>query len=168
LYTILLVDDRRKNDWYGRTRNSRWPKSLEDLDSLILFVEGKYQVRLDRHFLAVIPIKRSMGLQDADGIVTQPVFPILLQIIESVFHEQVPVEGDYFADVIKRGHSILIGLTAGVIAKSVMHEHMTIFWTIVLGIIGSILGGGVTHMFSRRQTNDIIPPASFCPHWARS
>ena len=30
---------------------------------LILFVEGKYQVRLDRHFLAVIPIKRSMGLQ---------------------------------------------------------------------------------------------------------
>jgi len=26
---------------------------------------------------------------------------------------------------------------------------MTIFWTIVLGIIGSIIGGGVTHMFSR-------------------
>jgi len=44
---------------------------------------------------------------------------------------------------------VLIGLVAGVIAKSVMHVHMTIFWTIVLGIIGSILGGGVTHMFSR-------------------
>jgi uncharacterized membrane protein YeaQ/YmgE (transglycosylase-associated protein family) len=26
---------------------------------------------------------------------------------------------------------------------------MTIFWTIVLGIIGSILGGAITHMFSR-------------------
>ena len=29
-----------------------------------------------------------------------------------------------------------------------MHVHMTIFWTIVLGIIGSIIGGAVTHMFS--------------------
>ena len=44
---------------------------------------------------------------------------------------------------------ILVGLIAGVIAKSVMHAHMTIFWTIVLGIIGSIIGGAVTHMFSR-------------------
>jgi len=42
----------------------------------------------------------------------------------------------------------LVGLIAGVIAKSVMHVHMTIFWTIVLGIIGSILGGAVTHMFA--------------------
>ena len=30
-----------------------------------------------------------------------------------------------------------------------MHVNITIFWTIVLGIIGSIIGGGVTHMFSR-------------------
>ncbi len=30
---------------------------------------------------------------------------------------------------------IVVGLLAGVIAKSVMHVHMTIFWTIVLGII---------------------------------
>ena len=44
---------------------------------------------------------------------------------------------------------ILVGLVAGVIAKTVMHEHLTIFWTIVLGIIGSIIGGAVTHMFSR-------------------
>jgi uncharacterized membrane protein YeaQ/YmgE (transglycosylase-associated protein family) len=42
---------------------------------------------------------------------------------------------------------ILIGLISGVVAKSVMHVHITIFWTIVLGIIGSILGGAVTHMF---------------------
>jgi len=43
---------------------------------------------------------------------------------------------------------IVVGLIAGVIAKSVLHVHMTIFWTIVLGIIGSIIGGAVTHMFS--------------------
>jgi len=53
---------------------------------------------------------------------------------------------------------ILIGLISGVIAKSVMHVHMTIFWTIVLGIIGSILGGAVTHMFSR-PTDERYHPA---------
>ena len=41
---------------------------------------------------------------------------------------------------------LLIGLIAGFFAKSVMHVHMTLFWTIVLGILGSILGGGITHM----------------------
>jgi uncharacterized membrane protein YeaQ/YmgE (transglycosylase-associated protein family) len=53
---------------------------------------------------------------------------------------------------------VLIGLIAGVIAKSVMHVHITIFWTIVVGIIGGILGGGVTHMFSR-PTNERYHPA---------
>src|ERR1035437_5409333 len=53
---------------------------------------------------------------------------------------------------------ILIGLISGVIAKSVMHVHITIFWTIVLGILGSIVGGGVTHMFSR-PTNERYHPA---------
>jgi uncharacterized membrane protein YeaQ/YmgE (transglycosylase-associated protein family) len=53
---------------------------------------------------------------------------------------------------------ILIGLISGVIAKSVMHVHITIFWTIVLGILGSIIGGGVTHMFSR-PTNERYHPA---------
>jgi uncharacterized membrane protein YeaQ/YmgE (transglycosylase-associated protein family) len=53
---------------------------------------------------------------------------------------------------------ILIGLISGVIAKSVMHVHMTVFWTIVLGVIGSIIGGAVTHMFSR-PTNERYHPA---------
>jgi len=53
---------------------------------------------------------------------------------------------------------VLIGLISGVIAKNVMHVHMTLFWTIVLGIIGSIVGGGVSHMFSR-PTNQRFHPA---------
>ena len=52
---------------------------------------------------------------------------------------------------------IIVGLIAGVVAKSVMHVHMTIFWTIVLGIIGSIIGGAVTHMFSRSVTGRFHP-----------
>jgi uncharacterized membrane protein YeaQ/YmgE (transglycosylase-associated protein family) len=53
---------------------------------------------------------------------------------------------------------VLIGLISGVIAKDVMHVHITIFWTVVLGIIGGIVGGGVTHMFSR-PTNERYHPA---------
>jgi len=52
---------------------------------------------------------------------------------------------------------ILVGLLAGVIAKSVMHTHMTIFWTIVLGVVGSILGGAVTHIFSRPRNERYHP-----------
>ncbi|HEY6250687.1 MAG TPA: GlsB/YeaQ/YmgE family stress response membrane protein [Candidatus Angelobacter sp.] len=52
---------------------------------------------------------------------------------------------------------VLIGLIAGLIAKSAMHTHMTIFWTIVLGIIGSIVGGGISHMFSRSSDKRYHP-----------
>jgi uncharacterized membrane protein YeaQ/YmgE (transglycosylase-associated protein family) len=53
---------------------------------------------------------------------------------------------------------VLVGLIAGVIAKSVMHVHMTISWTIVLGILGSVIGGAVTHLLSRPR-NDRYHPA---------
>ena len=53
---------------------------------------------------------------------------------------------------------ILVGLIAGVIAKSAMHVHMTLFWTIVLGIIGSLLGGAITHIFSQ-PGNERFHPA---------
>jgi uncharacterized membrane protein YeaQ/YmgE (transglycosylase-associated protein family) len=53
---------------------------------------------------------------------------------------------------------ILIGIISRFIAKSVMHVQMTIFWTIVLGVIGSIPFGAVTHIFSR-PTNERYHPA---------
>ena len=53
---------------------------------------------------------------------------------------------------------ILVGLIAGVIAKSVMHVHMLLIWTIVLGIIGGILGGAVTHLF-KPPTSERFHPA---------
>jgi uncharacterized membrane protein YeaQ/YmgE (transglycosylase-associated protein family) len=53
---------------------------------------------------------------------------------------------------------ILVGLIAGLIARTAMHTHMTLFWTIVLGVIGSILGGAITHIFSR-PTNERYHPA---------
>jgi len=51
----------------------------------------------------------------------------------------------------------LIGFISGLIAKDFMHVRMTIFWTIVLGIIGSIIGGGVAHMFSRPRNERYHP-----------
>ena len=42
---------------------------------------------------------------------------------------------------------IIVGLIAGVVAKMVMHMHITLLWTIVLGIVGSVVGGLVTHIF---------------------
>ena len=52
---------------------------------------------------------------------------------------------------------LLIGLLSGVIAKSVLHVHITLFWTIVLGIIGSIAGGGITHMLVRPRNERYHP-----------
>jgi|SRR5450631_4435330 uncharacterized membrane protein YeaQ/YmgE (transglycosylase-associated protein family) len=52
---------------------------------------------------------------------------------------------------------LIIGLLAGFISKSVMHVHMTLFWTLVLGVVGSILGGGVTHMVSRARNERYHP-----------
>ena len=61
---------------------------------------------------------------------------------------------------------ILIGLLSGVIAKSVMHVHITLLWTVVLGIIGSLIGGGVARIFSR-PTNERYHPAGLIFIYAR-
>jgi uncharacterized membrane protein YeaQ/YmgE (transglycosylase-associated protein family) len=42
---------------------------------------------------------------------------------------------------------IIVGFLAGCVAKALLHTHLSITWTIVLGIIGSIIGGAVTHLF---------------------
>ena len=53
---------------------------------------------------------------------------------------------------------IVVGLIAGVVAKSVLHVHMLLLWTIVLGIIGGILGGAITHLFAP-PTSERFHPA---------
>ena len=67
-------------------------------------------------------------------------------------HSRSPFRMVYKAPMFHLVWYILVGLIAGVIAKSVMHVHMLLIWTIVLGIIGGILGGAVTHLF--------VPPSS--------
>ncbi len=42
---------------------------------------------------------------------------------------------------------IFVGFLMGCVAKALMHMHLSITWTVVLGIVGSIIGGAVTHLF---------------------
>jgi uncharacterized membrane protein YeaQ/YmgE (transglycosylase-associated protein family) len=42
---------------------------------------------------------------------------------------------------------LFVGFLAGCVAKALMHMHLSITWTIVLGMVGSIIGGAVTHLF---------------------
>jgi len=48
---------------------------------------------------------------------------------------------------------LLIGLIAGVIAKAIMHVHLTMLWTTIVGIIG----GAVMHMFVRPRNARFHP-----------
>jgi uncharacterized membrane protein YeaQ/YmgE (transglycosylase-associated protein family) len=54
---------------------------------------------------------------------------------------------------------IIVGLIAGFVAKSAMHMHMTLLWTTALGLVGSILGGLITHVFSRPKPGAQFHPA---------
>jgi uncharacterized membrane protein YeaQ/YmgE (transglycosylase-associated protein family) len=38
-----------------------------------------------------------------------------------------------------------------------MHMHITTFWTIVPGIVGSITGGGISHILSRPANSRYHP-----------
>jgi uncharacterized membrane protein YeaQ/YmgE (transglycosylase-associated protein family) len=53
----------------------------------------------------------------------------------------------------------VIGFIAGLIAKSVMHTHLSLLWTVVLGIVGSVVGGCVTHLLSRPREGALFHPA---------
>jgi uncharacterized membrane protein YeaQ/YmgE (transglycosylase-associated protein family) len=42
---------------------------------------------------------------------------------------------------------VFVGFLVGCVAKALMHTHLSITWTVVLGIVRSIIGGAVTHLF---------------------
>jgi uncharacterized membrane protein YeaQ/YmgE (transglycosylase-associated protein family) len=54
---------------------------------------------------------------------------------------------------------IIVGLIAGLVARSVMHLQITLLWTTVLGLISSLLGGFITHLFDRPKPEANYHPA---------
>ncbi|MDP9162056.1 MAG: GlsB/YeaQ/YmgE family stress response membrane protein [Acidobacteriota bacterium] len=64
---------------------------------------------------------------------------------------------------------VIVGLIAGVVAKSAMHTHMSFLLTIALGIVGSVVGGLITHLIFRpKRVLRFTPPGSSYPSLARS
>jgi uncharacterized membrane protein YeaQ/YmgE (transglycosylase-associated protein family) len=54
---------------------------------------------------------------------------------------------------------IIVGLIAGSVANWTLQMHMTLLWTTVLGLIASILGGFITHLFDRPRPEANYHPA---------
>jgi len=54
---------------------------------------------------------------------------------------------------------IIVGLIAGFVAKSVMHVPLTLLWTIGLGLVGSVIGGLLAHVFTRPKEGSSFHPA---------
>ena len=64
---------------------------------------------------------------------------------------------------------IIVGFLAGCVAKALLHTHLSITWTVVLGIVGSIIGGAVTHLFYPPSAGGSISPRRFnCFHTRRN
>jgi uncharacterized membrane protein YeaQ/YmgE (transglycosylase-associated protein family) len=54
---------------------------------------------------------------------------------------------------------IIIGFIAGAIAKLIMHVHMNLIETTLLGIVGSIIGGLIARLFSKPAEGSSFHPA---------
>jgi uncharacterized membrane protein YeaQ/YmgE (transglycosylase-associated protein family) len=54
---------------------------------------------------------------------------------------------------------IIIGFIAGAIAKLIMHVHMNLIETTLLGIVGSIVGGLIARLFSKPAEGSSFHPA---------
>ena len=55
--------------------------------------------------------------------------------------------------------SILVGFLVGLIASSIMHTHLGLIGTTVLGIVGSLVGGYIARLFSRPAEGSSFHPA---------
>jgi uncharacterized membrane protein YeaQ/YmgE (transglycosylase-associated protein family) len=54
---------------------------------------------------------------------------------------------------------IIIGFLAGLIAKWIVHVHLGLLATIILGIVGSIIGGLIARIFSKPSDGSPFHPA---------
>ena len=60
---------------------------------------------------------------------------------------EIPSRTSYNENMLHLIWYLFVGFVVGCVAKALMHMHLSITWTVVLGIVGSIIGGAVTHLF---------------------
>jgi uncharacterized membrane protein YeaQ/YmgE (transglycosylase-associated protein family) len=54
---------------------------------------------------------------------------------------------------------IIIGFLSGLVAKLILHVHLGLLATILLGIVGSIVGGLIARIFSKPSDGSPFHPA---------
>jgi uncharacterized membrane protein YeaQ/YmgE (transglycosylase-associated protein family) len=54
---------------------------------------------------------------------------------------------------------VIVGFLAGCVAKALLHTHLSIIWTIILGIVGSIIGALSRICFTRQALGLDFTPA---------
>ena len=57
--------------------------------------------------------------------------------------------------------SIIVGFFVGLIASAIMHTHLGLLGTTLLGIVGSVVGGLLARLFSRPPEGTSFHPAGF-------
>jgi uncharacterized membrane protein YeaQ/YmgE (transglycosylase-associated protein family) len=57
--------------------------------------------------------------------------------------------------------SVIVGFIVGWIAKAIMHFHLGFIFTVLLGIVGSVLGGLIARLWSRPPEGAPFHPAGF-------
>ena len=57
--------------------------------------------------------------------------------------------------------SIVVGFIVGLIASAIMHTHLGLVGTTLLGIVGSVVGGLIARLFSRPPEGANFHPAGF-------
>jgi uncharacterized membrane protein YeaQ/YmgE (transglycosylase-associated protein family) len=57
--------------------------------------------------------------------------------------------------------SIVVGFIVGLIASAIMHTHLGFIGTMLLGIVGSVIGGLIARLFSRPPAGSKFHPAGF-------
>jgi uncharacterized membrane protein YeaQ/YmgE (transglycosylase-associated protein family) len=54
---------------------------------------------------------------------------------------------------------VIVGFIAGLVARSIMHLHLPLLWTVLLGVVGSVVAGFITHLFMRPRVKSSFHPA---------
>jgi uncharacterized membrane protein YeaQ/YmgE (transglycosylase-associated protein family) len=57
--------------------------------------------------------------------------------------------------------SIIVGFIVGLLASVIMHTHLGLVGTTLLGIVGSVVGGLIARLFSRPPEGSKFHPAGF-------
>ena len=57
--------------------------------------------------------------------------------------------------------SIIVGFIVGLLASAIMHTHLGLVGTTLLGIVGSVVGGLIARLFSRPPEGSKFHPAGF-------